>query len=271
MRLGVLFSGGKDSTYALFKAMEKEQVVCLISLLSENEASYMFHTPNISLTTLQAQAIGLPLLQQITEGKKEAELGDLENVIKRAKEEFQIEGIVTGAVESVYQAERVQKICNTLNLWCFNPLWLKNQVEILEEIVTLGFWVIISGVFAYPFDETWLGIGSKIPLITVCNCCSCCCLWRMLPYLDKSLSSTVKKMPGVKIIVNENCNGCGDCTRNICFINNIKIKDGVAEIGKSCLACGRCIEICPNDAIELIIEDKDFINKTIERVSRAIS
>ena len=120
-------------------------------------------------------------------------------------------------------------------------------------------------------DETWLGIGSKIPLITVCNCCSCCCLWRMLPYLDKSLSSTVKKMPGVKIIVNENCNGCGTCTRNICFINNIKIKDGVAEIGKSCLACGRCIEICPNDAIELIIEDKDFINKTIERVSRAIS
>jgi ABC transporter with metal-binding/Fe-S-binding domain ATP-binding protein len=165
MRLGVLFSGGKDSTYALFKAMEKEQVVCLISLLSENEASYMFHTPNIALTALQAQAIGLPLLQQITEGKKEAELGDLENVIKRAKEEFQIEGIVTGAVESVYQAERVQKICNTLNLWCFNPLWQKNQVTILEEIVTLGFWVIISGVFAYPFDETWL--GRKIDRTTI--------------------------------------------------------------------------------------------------------
>jgi len=157
MRLGVLFSGGKDSTYALYKAMENEQVVCLISLLSENEASYMFHTPNITLTELQAQAIGIPLLQQITEGKKEVELDDLENAIKRAKEEFQIEGVVTGAVESVYQAERVQIICNELDLWCFNPLWLKNQVELLEEIVTLGFLVIISGVFAYPFDETWLG------------------------------------------------------------------------------------------------------------------
>ena len=120
-------------------------------------------------------------------------------------------------------------------------------------------------------DETWLGVGSKIPLITICNCCNCCCLWRMLPYLEKSLSSTVKKMPGIKIIVNEDCNGCGTCTRNICFINNIKVKDGVAEIGKSCLACGRCIEICPNNAIELIIEDKDFIKKTIERVKRATS
>ncbi|MFW9916972.1 MAG: diphthine--ammonia ligase [Candidatus Thorarchaeota archaeon] len=165
MRLGVLFSGGKDSTYALFKAMEKEQVVCLISLLSENEASYMFHTPNITLTALQAQAIGLPLLQQITEGKKEVELGDLARAIKRATDEFQLEGIVTGAVESVYQAERVQKICNALNLWCFNPLWLKNQVDLLDEIVTLGFWVIISGVFAYPFDAAWL--GRKIDRTTI--------------------------------------------------------------------------------------------------------
>ena len=120
-------------------------------------------------------------------------------------------------------------------------------------------------------DETWLGVGSKIPLVTVCNCCNCCCLWRMLPYLDNKLSSTVKRMPGVKTIVNENCNGCGACTKDVCFIDAIKIKDGVAEISDSCLACGRCVEICPNNAIEVIIEDKDFIKKTIERVKRATS
>lgn len=157
MRLGVLFSGGKDSTYALFEAQEKEEVVCLISVVSENEASYMFHTPNIDMTGLQAEAVGLPLVRQTTKGIKEEELKDLRKAIKKAKVLYNIEGVVTGAVESVYQAERVQKICNDLDLWCFNPLWLKDQEELLREIVKNGFQVIISGIFAYPLNEEWLG------------------------------------------------------------------------------------------------------------------
>ena len=55
MRLGVLFSGGKDSTYALLKAKEKNEVVCLISIISENKESYMFHTPNIDITKMQSE------------------------------------------------------------------------------------------------------------------------------------------------------------------------------------------------------------------------
>ena len=120
-------------------------------------------------------------------------------------------------------------------------------------------------------DEIWLGLGSKIPLITVCNCCSCCCLWKMLPDLDDSLSSAVKKMPGIKIKVKNNCNGCGYCTKDVCFIDAIKIKNGVAEISNKCLACGRCVESCPNNAIELIIEDKKFVSKTIDRIKKATS
>lgn len=120
-------------------------------------------------------------------------------------------------------------------------------------------------------DETWLGVGSKIPLVTVCNCCNCCCLWRMLPQLDKKLSSTIKKMPGVSIMVNNKCTGCGECTKEICFIDAIKVKDSVATISDDCLACGRCVEICPNNAIELVVEEKDFIKKTIERVEKATS
>jgi ABC transporter with metal-binding/Fe-S-binding domain ATP-binding protein len=157
MKLGVLFSGGKDSTLALHKAAEKEQVTCLITLRSENPESYMFHTPNIDITQLQAQALGLPLVAKVTEGKKEAELTDLEAAIAEAKQVFHIEGVVTGAVESVYQAERVQRICNRLDLWCFNPLWKHDQKALLEELVAAGFKVIISGVFAYPLDEKWLG------------------------------------------------------------------------------------------------------------------
>lgn len=157
MRLGVLFSGGKDSAYALYKAMETEDVVCLISVVSQNEASYMFHTSNIDVTSVQAEAMGLPLVQQSTDGVKEEELKDLRRVIEKAKEMYNIEGVCTGAVESVYQAERIQRICNDLELWCFNPLWLKDQEELLQEIVENSFTVIISGIFAYPLDETWLG------------------------------------------------------------------------------------------------------------------
>jgi diphthine-ammonia ligase len=157
MKLGVLFSGGKDSTLALHKAAEKEQVACLITVLSENPESYMFHTPNIHITALQAKAVDLPLITKITEGKKEDELKDLERAIADAVDQQGIEGVVTGAVESVYQAERVQRICNHLDLWCFNPLWKRNQRLLLEELIEKEFSVIISGIFAYPLDETWLG------------------------------------------------------------------------------------------------------------------
>ena len=157
MRLGILFSGGKDSTLALHKAAEKEEVVCLITLVSQNKESYMFHTPNIDLTALQAEALGLPLIKKVTEGKPEEELKDLEAAIADAVKVFKIEGIVTGAVESVYQASRIQRICHRVDVWCFNPLWKKNQRLLLEEIVQKGFNVTISGVFAYPLDESWLG------------------------------------------------------------------------------------------------------------------
>lgn len=164
MKLAVLFSGGKDSTYALFKAMQKEQVVCLISLLSQNKESYMFHTPNIDLTAFQAEALGLPLILRATPGEKEDELTDLAHALAEAKKKHAIEGVVTGAIESVYQAERVQRVCHGLGLWCFNPLWKKNQVELLNELLQFEFSVIISGVFAYPFDKSWLGkiIDSKV-------------------------------------------------------------------------------------------------------------
>lgn len=157
MRYGVLFSGGKDSTLALHKAAEKEEVVCLITLVSENEESFMFHTPNIDLTGLQAEALDLPLIRKVTEGKPEEELDDLEEAIARTVKDYNIDSIVTGAVDSVYQTTRVQQICNRLDLWCVNPLWKRNQKALLEEVIAKDFKAVISGVFAYPLDKSWLG------------------------------------------------------------------------------------------------------------------
>ncbi len=158
MKLGVLFSGGKDSTLALHLTHEKEKVTCLITVVSKNKESYMFHTPNVDVTELQAQALELPLISVNTEGLKEEELVDLEKAILQAKQQYGIEGVVTGAVESVYQSSRIDQICKRLGLQCINPLWKQNQKALLETLVQRKFKVIISGIFAYPLDEKWLGI-----------------------------------------------------------------------------------------------------------------
>ena len=158
MKLGVLFSGGKDSTLAAYLAKkEGHELICLISLISSNEHSYMFHTPNISKVKEQAEVMNIPLITQKTEGKKEFELSDLEEAIQKAKDKFQIEGIVTGAIESVYQCSRIEKICERLELKCVNPLWKKNQFTILQNLIDYKFKVIITGVFAEPFNSDWLG------------------------------------------------------------------------------------------------------------------
>ena len=157
MKVGVLFSGGKDSVFACWRAMQIESVSCLITLKSRNDESYMFHTPNIHLTSMQAQAAGLPLVEHITSGEEEKELDDLKDAIISARDCYGIEGIVTGAILSVYQATRIQRICNDLDLCCYNPLWHVNQERYLKELVAGGFEVIISGVFSAPFDASWLG------------------------------------------------------------------------------------------------------------------
>jgi len=157
MRLGVLCSGGKDSLFACGRAMEKEEVACLIAIRSVNEESYMFHTPNVSLVALQAEAAGLPLIEMETAGEKERELEDLKKALLIAREQYGIEGVVTGAIFSVYQATRIQQLCHELGLWCFNPLWHTAQEEYMQALTDKGFEVIISGVFSAPFDESWLG------------------------------------------------------------------------------------------------------------------
>ncbi|MEM4637734.1 MAG: diphthine--ammonia ligase [Candidatus Woesearchaeota archaeon] len=160
----VLFSGGKDSGLALMYALKHTNVKCLINIISENSESYMFHTPNIKWVKNQAESIGLPLLVQKTKGKKEEELKDLEKAIKNAVKKYQIQGVVTGAIESVYQASRIQTITNKLKIECFNPLWQKDQWELLQELIDNKFEIMIVGVFGEGLDKL---LGKKINSETI--------------------------------------------------------------------------------------------------------
>jgi diphthine-ammonia ligase len=158
MKVAVLFSGGKDSVYAAWLARKQgHEISCLISIVSDNPHSYMFHTPNIDKVKSQAKVMNIPLVSQRTKGEKEEELKDLERAIRIVKEDYGIQGIVTGAIQSVYQSSRIQKICDKLKLNCINPLWQKEELDYLYDLVDDNFKVVIVGVFAYPFDEKWLG------------------------------------------------------------------------------------------------------------------
>ncbi len=165
MRLGVLFSGGKDSCLALHRAAATDEVACLVTVVPENKESFFFHTPNLHLTELQARALDLPLVTRTTPGVQEEEIEDLREAIATAVDEHSIQGIVTGAVGSVYQATRVQRVCDDLGLWCFNPLWQLDQVQLLWELFRGGHKVVVSGVFAPPLNAEWLGRELDAPAL----------------------------------------------------------------------------------------------------------
>ncbi len=156
MNLGILFTGGKDSCLAMYKVKDNN-IKCLISMDSENPDSYMFHTPNINLVKMQSKSLYISLIYDKTKGEKEKELKDLEKIIKKAKEKYELDGVVTGALFSVYQSSRIQKICDKLGLKCINPLWHMSQEEELKELIKNKFEVIITSIASEGLDKNWLG------------------------------------------------------------------------------------------------------------------
>ena len=158
MRVGVLFSGGKDSCLALHLAHEHgHKIACLITIVSQNKESFLFHTPAVSFVARQAEALGIPLVRVLTKGKEGEEVYDLQRALEKAKKEYRIEGVVTGAVRSIYQASRVQRVCHSLQLTCFNPLWLRDDEEHLHDLLKRKIDAIFIHVSAFGFDRSWLG------------------------------------------------------------------------------------------------------------------
>lgn len=157
MKVGILFSGGKDSTYAAYLARAEHEVSCLITLNPARQDSYMFHFPNLRWTALQAETMGLPQVLVPTGGEKEIELQDLSKALTIARDDFAIEGVFTGALASVYQKSRVERICAELGLRCYSPLWQIDPRVHLLNLIRDGFETIITGVAALGLDETWLG------------------------------------------------------------------------------------------------------------------
>jgi predicted ATP pyrophosphatase (TIGR00289 family) len=154
LRVAVLATGGKDSALALQHVLtEGHDVAYLASMIPLREDSWMFHYPNIRMVDLFAEAVEIPLVKAETSGVKEEEVEDLKQLIRK----LDVDGLVSGAIASNYQKSRVDSICRQLGLRCEAPLWHRDPMGILREILDLRFEVIVTAVCAHGFDSKWLG------------------------------------------------------------------------------------------------------------------
>ncbi len=154
MRVACLFSGGKDSTYAAYVAMQRGwEVSALLTIRPADPESMMFHVPNLALTALQADAMGVPRLEETAAAGEDGELDALRRIFRRAD----ADGIVVGAIASDYQHSRVNRIAAETGLRVFAPLWRQDPTQLVHDYLAAGLRIVFSSVSADGFDATWLG------------------------------------------------------------------------------------------------------------------
>ncbi len=164
-----LFSGGKDSSWALYRALEAGHPIERLVTVHPDGDSYMYHVPATDLATLAAESIGIPLVDVYPErfetdsvtdagAQGDAELEPLEQTLEALCEDLGgIGGITVGAVESDYQNSRVQSMCDRLGATLFAPLWQQSPTALAHAMLDAGFEIRIVQVAAAGFDESWLG------------------------------------------------------------------------------------------------------------------
>ena len=119
-------------------------------------------------------------------------------------------------------------------------------------------------------DTIWLGVTPSEELMTICNCCPCCCLWGLVTDLTPKITQKITSLPGVEVIVNEECTGCSLCEDGVCFADAIRVENGRAEISLECRGCGRCVEICPEEAILLTVDGEERIQDVLKRLDQLV-
>lgn len=154
MRLASLYSGGKDSTFSLYLAEQMgHEVPYLVNVVPEDKASWIFHTPNLDAVPLMAESMGKSL---VTSGSSGTEEGDMDG-LRRALDGLDVEGVVTGALWSDYQWDRMGIVCGELGLKLITPMWRKDQDLVMERFLDSGIRAIIVGCYAEGLGREWLG------------------------------------------------------------------------------------------------------------------
>jgi len=159
MRLASLFSGGKDSTFAIYLAQKQgHEVVCLLSVFPKSEESHLLHHPNMNWTNLQSQSMNIPQLTiHSSSDDLDDELISLGNLLQTAKDQFSIEGLVHGGIKSKFQKEKFETLCSKFNLISIAPLWDAGSLQYMNDLLDSNFDFIMTTVSSDGLNDSWLG------------------------------------------------------------------------------------------------------------------
>jgi diphthine-ammonia ligase len=129
------------------------EIPYIVNIIPECKESWIFHTPNLGMVPLMAESMGVKLISGRSTGTEESDMAGL----RAALEGLDVEGVVTGAIWSDYQWDRMNIVCGDLGLKLIAPLWRKDQDMLMDELLRSGIKAIIVGCYAEGFDESWLG------------------------------------------------------------------------------------------------------------------
>ncbi|AFK18798.1 diphthine--ammonia ligase [Haloferax mediterranei ATCC 33500] len=163
-----LFSGGKDSSWALYRALEEGLNVTRLLTVHPSDDSYMYHVPATDLASLAAESTGIELVEvhpgdleatdvEDSGAQGDAELEPLEAALSDLQSEIDLAGVTAGAIESEFQTNRIEGMCDRLGIDLFAPLWQENPRELGEAMLDAGFEITLIQVAAHGLDESWLG------------------------------------------------------------------------------------------------------------------
>ena len=160
MKLAALCSGGKDSTFSVYKVLESGHTVeCLVTIHPSADDSMLFHFPNNKIAKSVAEAMHIPFMgvDSTTGSSKEAESEALERAIAQVKSSYNVEGIVHGTISSRFQNEIFSKVCARQGLKNVTPLWSIHPYNYLHTLIDNHFHIKIVSVSAMGLDRSWLG------------------------------------------------------------------------------------------------------------------
>ena len=154
MKAACLWSGGKDSCFACWRARAEGNEVCRLVNFLSGDGRDAFHGVRQELMCLQSEALGIPIIQRETTPET------YETVYRGVMEELRamgIEGLVTGDMDVVEHREWVDSHCREVGLEALMPLWGQSPEALLSDFVEAGFEAVVVCVKKDFFDETWLG------------------------------------------------------------------------------------------------------------------
>ena len=160
MRVCSLLSGGKDSNYALYRALnDGAEVSCILVVMPGRSDSWMFHVPNSWVAILQASAMGYGDRVYVlrVSGEKEKEVDELHYGLKAIHERRGFDTIVVGALASRYQYERIARIAGLLGVSVYAPAWQIDQEEYMRLLVESGFKIMITRVSTMGLPTSLVG------------------------------------------------------------------------------------------------------------------